>query len=508
MPAPRDGRWRRTRDGTGAAPGAALQCPLMHVLHAATECAPLAKAGGLADVVGALPTWSRRDDPSVTASVLLPRYAPLAGLPGEEVLAGAVHVGGHPLSWRVVRIPGHAPFPLYLVEHPMFAEAGLYPPHGALERQAVLSHAAASVALASRGGVTPGLPPVDVLHAHDHHVALACAYARHWVSPVRVPTVLTIHNARYPGAHDWANASRVELPAGMPREHCDHDHRFNSLKCGVSSADLVTTVSPTHAEELRREPHASHGLDYAFRAAGERFRGILNGIDTETWNPASDPLLAAHYDARNLAGKRANKEATCREHGLDPSRPLIAYVGRLVPEKGVEQLLDALPLLAREEPDAQALVLGSGEGRYHDALRRLEHEAAPGRVRTALRHDEQLAHRLYAAADLLVMPSWYEPCGLSQMYALRYGTIPVVFPTGGLRDSVVPFDPATGTGTGVWMGAHDAGSLVGAVRAALAWWRDPSTRARLLANGMAADLSWAASAARYLECYRGLIARP
>ena len=319
----------------------------------------------------------------------------------------------------------------------------------------------------------------------------------------RIPTVLTVHNARYGGSHDWASLEGL-VPVDLARGDADHAGRFNVLKAGLLAADRVTTVSPTFARELQESPAASHGLDYAFRMLGPRLSGILNGIDTDGWDPATDPMLEHRFHARDLAGKAAGKAALCREMGLRPDGPLLAFVGRLVPEKGVDALLEGLLALAAKEPSAQAVVLGSGEARYEDALRGADARLAG--IRAAIRLDETLAHRLYAAADVQLVPSWYEPCGLTQMYAMRYGTVPVVNPVGGLRDSVVPWETGgAATGTGAWMDTPDAPGLVGAVVRALGWWRDGATWRRLQANGMGRDLSWGPPAARYADLYRQVL---
>ena len=388
-------------------------------------------------------------------------------------------------------------YPLIVVEADVFREGGVYG-SAPLERQAILGAAARDLVLASRCGEV-ALPRVDVLHAHDHHAAFAALWLRHVPGP-RAGIVTTVHNARYHGDHPWESV-RGLVSDGAQRGDAEHDGRFNSLKAAILSADLVSTVSPTHARELSSQPASSLGLDYAFRMKGDRLIGILNGIDTEMWDPATDPHLPASYSADDLAGKALCKETLCREHGLDPARPLLAFVGRLVSEKGLDAMLDAIPLLAQREPDAQVLILGTGERRFEDWLRHLEHDH-PGRVKAALRHDEALAHCVYAGADILLMPSWHEPCGLSQMYALRYGTLPLVNPVGGLHDSIIPFDESSGTGNGAWMERCDAPSLVAAAARMLGWMRTPATWRKIQDNGMRADLSWGASAMRHAESYR------
>lgn len=460
----------------------------MKVLHVARECAPLAKAGGLADVVGALPAAAARVDAAAEGSVLLPLYDPLRSLGGEPVLRAGVRVRGRREPFAILEAPPSShDIPLYLVDSACFAGPS---PYGGddLLREAVLSAAALELG-----------PRFDVVHVHDHHAALACAgLVGH---PPPRPNVLTVHNARYHGALGWSDVETLDLPADLDRGRCDHDASFNRLKAALLHARVVSTVSPSHARDLVEHAEASGGLDYAFRALGDRLVGILNGIDEVTWNPATDSLLEARYSRDDLAGKAEQKRRTCEALGLRGDGPLLAFVGRLVPEKGVDAMLGALPGLVTGHPTVQAALLGTGEARYEQGLRDLA-AAHPGRVAVAMMHDERFAHRLYAAADILLMPSWHEPCGLSQMYAMRYGTIPVVYPTGGLRDSVVPFDVETGAGTGAWMETPDAPGLAGAVRLALKWMSDERAWTRVRDNAMAADHGWSASAARHVATWR------
>ena len=460
----------------------------MKVLHVARECAPLAKAGGLADVVGALPAAAARVPGGVEGAILLPAYDALLSLRGEPVLEGAVRAGGTTLRYRVSLAHSHAAgVPCFLVEQATFAGPA---PYGGdeLEREAVLS--AAALDLGAR---------FDVVHVHDHHAALACiGLAGH---PPPRPIVVTVHNARYHGALSWQQAESLDLPATIHRGRCDHGGAFNRLKASILHAGVVSTVSPTHAADLVSEPESSAGLDYAFRSLGDRLVGILNGIDERTWDPATDPLLQERYSRAELGGKLRQKRATCAELGLDPDAPLLVFIGRLVSEKGVDALVDGLPRILQRHPSACAALLGTGEPRYESSLLSLQALHAP-RVAVAMAHDEGFAHRLYAAADVLLMPSWHEPCGLTQMYAMRYGAIPVVNPTGGLKDSVRDFDPATGAGTGAWMARADGEALAAAALRVLGWMGDGALWARLRDNVMATDHSWGASAARHVATYR------
>jgi starch synthase len=484
-----------------------------HVLHVATECAPLAKVGGLSDVVGALPRYQRRLDPRLELSVLMPWYGHLAIEPGDVVATGICRWGSTRLFYAVRRAAG-APLdvPLYVVDHGLFAAPGVYADartgqafEPELLRHGLLTHAAMSLACTSRAGQARGVAPVDLLHAHDYHAGLVALWLRHsppaWALP-RIPVLLTVHNARYQGRTPHPMLENLDI-TGLPHGDGDHAGRFNCLKAAMFRADLVTTVSPTHARELQELPDASDGLDYAFRMISGKLTGILNGIDTEAWDPARDPLIAAAYDALHPAGKAACKADLCRHEALDPLRPVLGYIGRLVPEKGMPLLCDAFHELVRREPDVQLVVVASGDPSLRDRLARLAGEL-PRHLRLALRYDEGLAHRLYAGADVMLVPSWVEPCGLTQMYALRYGTVPVVHPVGGLRDTVVPFDAATRRGNGAWIEPFTVDGLCGAVQRALGWWRDEANWRILRFNAMTTDLSWERSARAYRDTYARL----
>ncbi len=486
----------------------------MNVLHLAAECAPLAKVGGLGDVLGALPAATAAH--GVSPSVLMPLYGGVHGAIAaaaggvDRVAGGETRYDGEPVAYAVHRARTGA-VTTYLLESAVFDAPGVY--HGP-DGEALPPHRFAVFQRAALDWLAgPNAPAVDVLHLHDHHTALIpalLAYDPEAVALRQMPTVLTVHSADHQGVAPWHvwEGLRVSVPNAEPLMVEDE---LNALKAGVTWATAVTTVSPGYADELATDPAVSRGLIETFRRARPRLSGILNGIDTALWDPSTDPHLPATYSADDLAGKAATKAAVCADLGLDAARPLLAYVGRLMPEKGVELLTEGVERTIRQTEAAVAL-LGAGDPEHETAVRglagMLAHDGLDGRFSATIGFDEALAHRLYAAADVFVMPSQREPCGLAQLYAMRYATPPVVHAVGGLRDTVVPFDPgaspgqALADGTGFRFDGFTAAAFFDAIRAALAAFEDADAWSRLVQNGMAADWSWHGPAGEYAALYR------
>lgn len=477
----------------------------MNVLHLAAECAPLAKVGGLGDVLGALPAATAAH--GVSPSVLMPLYGGTGGEVAsragglERVAGGATRYDGRPVAYTVHRAHTAA-VPTYVLESAVFDAPGVYAgPHG----EALPAHRFALFQRAALDWLAgEHAPAVDVLHLHDHHAGLVPALLAHDLEAValrRMPTVFTVHSADHQGVAPWSvwEGLRVSVPDA---ETLMVEDELNALKAGVTWATAVTTVSPGYADELATDPAVSRGLIETFRAARVRLTGILNGIDTALWNPATDPHLPATFSAESLAGKAVTKAAVCAALGLDPARPLLAYVGRLMPEKGVELLTEGIERTVRQT-EASVALLGAGDPEHETAVRglagMLAHDGFDGRFSATIGFDEGLAHRLYASADVFLMPSQREPCGLAQLYAMRYGAPPVVHAVGGLRDTVAPFDGTTGTG--FRFDGFTAAAFFEAIRAALAAREDAGTWARLVRNGMTADWSWHAPAGEYAALY-------
>ncbi len=482
----------------------------MRVCMLASEAFPYAKTGGLADVIAGLP--EALVGLGVEVTVVLPGYRAALRAAGavERLVRIRAPVASRLEPAHVVRVPG-ARVPTLLIDAPRyFDREGLYGEGGRdypdnAERFAFFCRAA----LEWLRGL--GTPP-DVLHCHDWQVALAPAMLRA-TAPLypelrRVRLAQTIHNLAYQGRFPASAWHLLNLDSRyFTSEWLELWGDICFLKAGLVFADVLTTVSPRYAREIQT-PAFGEGLDGVLRARAGRLRGILNGIDYRIWNPAIDPALPVRYDATDLGGKVGCKADLQGALGLrgEIDAPLLGIVSRLAWQKGIDVVLDALPPLL-EQSAAQLVALGSGDP---DLERRLWDLAAhyPDRVAVRTGMDELLAHRIVAGADLLLMPSRYEPCGLNQMYSQRYGTVPVVHATGGLDDSVVEFDATSGEGTGFKFAPCTAAGLRAALDRALAVRRDPAAWQRLQRNGMRQDFSWDRSARAYQTVYGALLAAP
>jgi len=305
-----------------------------------------------------------------------------------------------------------------------------------------------------------------------------------------VRTVMTIHNLAFQGTFDARELGWIGLGADLYQPHLlEFYGRASALKGGVVFSDVITTVSPTYAREIRT-PAAGFGLDADLRARGEAVVGILNGVDYSVWNPATDPFLPHNYDHDDLSGKSLNKIALTDllRLGGAAGSPLVGMVTRLTPQKGIDLVMQVLPALI-ETRELRFVVLGNGETRYESFFEDLQRRF-PGRAVFHEGYSEELAHFIEGAADIFLMPSYYEPCGLNQMYSLRYGTVPVVRRTGGLADSVQHYDPESGEGTGIVFNDFDAGGLSWALDTALEWFEWPDLWSQIITNGMGQDFSW------------------
>jgi starch synthase len=468
----------------------------LSALFIAPECAPLTKTGGLGDVCAALPAALR--GLGIDVRVLLPGYGEvLDGLRARELFRGTL------LGSEVRLLEGELAggVPAFVVDSPALyvrpggpyvSEQGEDWPDNAL-RFGVLSRMAALLA----GRQSPLAWRPDVVHCHDWPGAPAAAFLRFEASPAA--SLVTIHNLAFQGLFGPEWVARLELPAhSYAFDGVEFHGRMSFLKAGLSYAGAISTVSPTYAREIQAPEHGC-GLDGLLRHRAGVLTGILNGIDTAAWDPASDPHLAQPYDADRLAAKAANKAALQRRMGLvvDPAVPLFGQVGRMTGQKGVDLLLEAAaPIVSR----GQLAILGSGERHLEQALAELARRH-PGRVAVQVGFDEGLAHLVEAGADLFLMPSRYEPCGLNQMYSQRYGTPPVVHATGGLADTV-----QDGV-TGFVFRRFDAQDLLEAAGRALRCYEQPAAWRAVQRAGMRRDFSWSAAARRYADLYRRLAMR-
>jgi starch synthase len=475
----------------------------MKILMVCAEFAPWAKTGGLADAVAGLSHALCAAGHDVR--VLLPRYSHLAAPLGpSRTLDGP---GGpfsiaelEPAPEQKVKHARRRPQPprVFVLDLGGLAADSIYT-GDARDAGRFLRLCAAAVAWSSDDAWRP-----DVIHCHDWHTALVPVLQRLDARSTS-PTVLTLHNVGYQGvfADEAAEAAFPPLAGVLPADS-RAGGTTNFLRAGLRAADRITTVSPTYAMEIR-QPAFGMGLEDVLNARGAEVVGILNGVDYGVWSPDRDPFLEHHYDATDLAPKRAIKRRLLERLGLrsDVEAPLLGVVSRLVEQKGIDLLTPIMPTLLAETRAAFA-VLGSGDGPVTLELRRLA-ETQPQRVSFTEGYNEGLAHEIFAACDLTVVPSRYEPCGLTQMYALRYGTIPVVRATGGLADTIQHFDAATGIGNGSVFRDADSQGVLWGVRTALAWYGDPAAWTHLIRNAMGADFSWPKQIPHYEELYRSLL---
>ena len=473
----------------------------------ASELAPFSKTGGLADVASALPRALGRAGHDVT--VVTPRYRGItAGQWHADVEAA---IAGVSLSAGLFEEPlGPGARALFVDCPPLYDRAGLYNA-GQVDYQDNPLRFAFLVVAALEWAARQE-QPVSVVHAHDWQAGLTPAYLRQHFSrhPVlgRMPSVFTIHNLAYQGIADKTWMPRLGLGWDLfTVDGLEFWDRISLLKAGVNFSDAVTTVSPTYAEEIQR-PEYGFGFDGVMRARRAALTGILNGVDVEAWDPARDTHLPRPFTAKALAGKAAAKAALLEAFGLPGgdeglARPLVGIVSRLAGQKGFDLVAQVADELADLGP--AFVVLGSGEARYEDMWRVLA-ARRPDRFGVRLGFDEHLAHLIEGGADMFLMPSRYEPCGLNQMYSLRYGTVPVVRATGGLVDSVAPWNAATKKGTGFLFADYTGDAMLASLAEAVRVFADPTQWVRVQQNGMKADFSWDRSAKEYVKVYKRVIA--
>jgi starch synthase len=484
------------------------------VAHLASEMAPLVKVGGLGDVVGALAAEQARRGHRVTVAVPayrmleVPEGWTLETLPGAAVPWG---LGRERARFEVLRPPADAgsagSLRVLLVGHAgerrFFDRPGVYDEPATGAGYADNAERFLFFARAALEGLKALGDPVDVLHAHDQQAAWAPCFLRTHEARAAVfrdtATVFTIHNLGYQGIYDpWVLGLAgfpTQLHAPSPFEFWG---RVNYMKVGLAFADLLSTVSPRYAQEIQQDDEYGFGLEGVLRQRAEHLRGILNGIDDAVWDPARDPHLPRPYDREHLEAKQASHAALAAECGFAPERPVVGMVTRLVDQKGLDLVEQAGEALL--ETCASLVVLGYGQPRYEEWLEDLM-RAWPHRVHFRARQDERFAHLIEGGADLFLMPSRYEPCGLNQMYSLRYGTAPVVRETGGLADTVEEFDIGSRRGTGFLFGPYEAEAMVTALKRALAIQKQADLWRALQLNGMARDFSWRASADGYDRFY-------
>lgn len=479
-----------------------------HLIHIAAELAPFARSGGLGEAVQSLARFQAQS--GLPVSIIMPLYDMARENAGEIEPCGAkfrVRVGPREevvRLWKLCPKPDHplAKTNVYFIESDeYFSRPYLYGPPGEDYPDNARRYACFSAgALAAVKRIVPKDPVL--IHVHDWHTALVPVYLRthltHRELAARSKVVLTVHNAGFQG--QYPREAMIDL--GLPLTLFNHQQLewygvMNTLKGGLVFADGVTTVSPTHAHELRTSA-GGFGLDGVFVGLRDRFVGIANGIDQHVWDPSTDPLIAQRYSREKLEGKQMCREALQLDFGLRPTdeMPIVAMAARLVSQKGLDLILGDPGYFAL---DAQFLFIGSGEPRYEQALTAIA-ERAPSRISVQLRFSDQLEHKLLAGADMCLMPSQYEPCGLTQMRAQRYGTIPIARRVGGLADTI-----EDGV-TGFLFDDYTPADFMRAATRAIDQFEDPDAWTHMMREAMARDFGWEQSASRYLNLYRRVVA--
>lgn len=485
--------------------------PALKLCVLSSEILPYAKTGGLADVAAALVRHLRLLGHEVHA--FMPLYSAVRTAhpelrPNLKVQRAPITIGHteYRFSLQTAAFPGtdHA---MHFIDCPELYDRASFYTNDPDEHRRFLLFVRATLETCRILGIAP-----DIFHCNDWHTASLALYLKtlYAADPLlgTARSILTVHNIGYQGV--FASAAAGDLGLDAPASWLDGGDLahgvVNSLKTGLKWADRVTTVSPTYAREITEGP-LGMGMQATLRARNDTVVGILNGVDYDEWDPRHDPYLKVHFEPQDLRGKRTNKERLIAAAGLDlsSSQPLIGMVTRLTEQKGIDLLIDALPDLLQVR-DFGMTVLGSGDPKYAAFFEGLARRF-PQRVAFRAGYDESFAHLIEAGSDIFLMPSRYEPCGLNQMYSLRYGTVPIVRKTGGLADSVLHFDPESGVGTGCVFNDYDVPAVRWAIGTTLDWYANPGSWKTLLQNAMAQDFSWSRQIQKYDALYRELVSR-
>lgn len=472
---------------------------MMEILHVTAECYPYAKAGGLADVAGALPKY--QNDLGHIAKVVMPMHRTkfLLDNEWETVHKGSFTMGQYYFDYTIIREKTNKlGFDLYCVDiFGLFNREKIYGYDDDTERYTAFQIAV--VDWLSRWQHQP-----SIVHVHDHHAGLIPfmmqnCYAYRQLATV--PTVLTIHNAQYQGWMDWSKYNYIPDYESWQWGKLDWDDKINPLASGIKCALRVTTVSPSYMDELK---YNANGLESLFEYEKGKCVGILNGIDNAVWNPETDTYILDNYSLKDVdAGKKLNKKKLCEDFGLDIEKPLFVFIGRLVREKAAELLPQAInDSIYHMNGRMNFLILGSGDPAVEGQLEIMKGSLV-GFYNSMIGYNEKLSHLMYAGADFLLMPSRVEPCGLNQMYALRYGTMPIVRSTGGLKDTVIDFgDPG---GFGIRFNDATVGDVTYSVYRATELYNDKKKLSALRKKMMQIDNGWEVSAGRYIELYQSTL---
>ncbi len=485
----------------------------MNILHISAECYPAAKAGGLGDVVGALPKYLNKA--GATTSVIIPKYATnwLNDQMFCTLYEGMLHKYAYQVPFRIQQVEESLlGFTLYVVDLPgMYDRPGIYVgPHGpyADETERAICFQEAVLQWLLQLGKTPN--PIatcwaempDVLHCHDHHTGLIPFMIRHcpqYSALHHLPTVFTIHNGAYQGAFSWHNQHLLPPYYGDRRGLLDWNDAINPLASAIKCCWRLTTVSQGYMEELR---HNSGGLEWLVNNEMGKSKGIINGIDTQVWDPKTDPLIEQNLKRSLPSFKAKNKAALKKYYQFEDDLPVITFIGRLVSEKGAALLPELIGRFLQAGGRAAFLLLGTGDPRLEGTFWDMKHRFTPY-FDARLEYNEQVAHQLYAGSDFLLMPSKIEPCGLNQMFALRYGTIPIVRRVGGLKDSIL--DIGFENGYGLCFDDYTVSSAFTGIARAAELYADKKAFEAVRKRTVKLDFSWERSTSEYLDIYHSLI---
>ncbi|OIV40887.1 glycogen synthase [Flavobacterium johnsoniae] len=470
----------------------------MEIFHISAECYPMAKVGGLADVVGALPKYQSNAGHHVR--VVVPAYDTKFKRENnfDCVHWGTVKLGNFNFPFSILKeSTDKLGYELYLIEiNELFNRQNVYGYEDDIER--FLSFQIAALDWIVARNKVP-----DIINCHDHHTGLIpflTQFAYKYESLQDLRTIITIHNGLYQG---WFGFDKLHYLPEFDLKHVgflEWNNSINSLAVGVKCAHAVTTVSPSYLNEINQ---SANGLESLFNSVRNKSKGILNGIDIEVWNPLKDQMIAENYSIEGFeTGKQKNKERLCEQFELDPSKPLFSFIGRLFEEKGGDLLPQASALALSENfENINILILGSGNTEIESQLTQLRNDYK-GNYNVFIGYNEELAHLIYAGSDYILMPSRVEPCGLNQMYAMRYGTIPIVRRTGGLRDTVIDFGDE---GNGICHDQASVGDICYSINRAVKLYDDKINFNKVLKRGMEADHSWESVCQEYIEIYNLII---
>ena len=470
----------------------------MVIVHVSAECYPMAKAGGLGDVVGALPKYQNKmDDHSM---VVMPMYKTkfLEQNEWEVHFKGNTNLGDWFFDYTIIKLKNESlGFPLYLVDI-----------NGLLDRPKIYGYTDdhdrfIGFQIAVVNWLTHWAEQPSIVHCHDHQAGLIPFMMKHcydYQKLQNVKTVLTIHNAQYHGSMGWDKSILIPRWDLWKKGLLEWDNCINPLATAIKCADKVTTVSNTYMHQLKLQ---SNGLESLFEIEWAKCVGILNGIDNELWNPATDPMIPYHYDVKLvMEGKKKNKEIICTRYHLDVKKPLIVFIGRLVHEKAADVLPGAIQhALDKTNCGANFLIIGAGDTATESALQYLV-QLYPGNYNTFIGYDEKTGHEAYATTDFLLMPSRVEPCGLNQMYSLRYGTIPMVRDTGGLHDTVVDMGELDGFGIRFLHATEN--DIVYSIERAISVFKDKTQMKKMIEYCMQIDHSWESVVNDYKKVYQSI----